>query len=381
VRIGIVSPEFPPDIGGVETYAYEFARELVARGASVTVHTIRHAQGEVSLDGAGIRPVLTGYRMLDSPILAHVPMDAWHVMNAAFSWLALDTRSPVVVSVHGNDFLRPYFPVGQPEFSRTPVLWRVAGVLRRVTAPLRGVLTWRLMGLALPRATHVLTNSLYTEQVFLEHFPACRGKTSVAWVGVAGDFFDITHEPAGDTVPRLLTVARLSEPRKNVDLVLQALARLKERYDFRYTVVGDGALRTHLEGLAGQLGLAERVSFAGFVSRDDLKRHFARSDLFVLVSSILPGSHEGFGITYLEAAASGVPSLAARVAGAAEAVRDGVSGMFVGEPEVGAIEGALAEFLSHNRRFDREECRRFAREFSYSRVVDRALPHYGTLVP
>jgi phosphatidylinositol alpha-1,6-mannosyltransferase len=185
------------------------------------------------------------------------------------------------------------------------------------------------------------------------------------------------HEAVDDGVPRLLTVARLGEPRKNVDRVLEALARLKGRYAFRYTVVGDGALRGDLEALGRRLGLADCVQFAGFVSREDLMRYYAQSDLFVLVSSVLPESHEGFGIVYLEAAASGVPSLAVRQAGAAEAVADGVSGMYVSESEVGQIEGALAKFLSRERRFDRDECRGFARGFSYGHLVDRALPYYG----
>ena len=42
MRIAIVSPEFPPDIGGVETYAFEYVKELASRGHEVTVFTVRH---------------------------------------------------------------------------------------------------------------------------------------------------------------------------------------------------------------------------------------------------------------------------------------------------------------------------------------------------
>jgi phosphatidylinositol alpha-1,6-mannosyltransferase len=140
--------------------------------------------------------------------------------------------------------------------------------------------------------------------------------------------------------------------------------------------VGDGYDRDRLAALSVELGLGELVEFSGFVSREQLHVRYACADLFVMTSSVVPFSHEGFGIVYLEAAASGVPSLAARVAGAAEAIEDGVSGMFVEEPTVDAIESALCDYLSGARSFDPEACRRFARGFTWRRVVEYALPYY-----
>jgi glycosyltransferase involved in cell wall biosynthesis len=180
-----------------------------------------------------------------------------------------------------------------------------------------------------------------------------------------------------NTVPQLLTVCRLSERRKNVDLVLRALATLKGRRAFRYTVVGDGELRPELEALTAELGLREHVRFAGFLDAAGLRAELLASDLFVLTASINPASHEGFGIVYLEANACGTPTLAARLAGAAEAVADGVSGAFVDGLEVGQVAAALERVLSGGQRFDPEACRAFARGFGWDRVVDAALPWYA----
>ena len=171
-------------------------------------------------------------------------------------------------------------------------------------------------------------------------------------------------------------MSRLSEPRKNVDRVLHALARLKDRHAFRYTVVGDGHDRLRLERLAGELQLADRVRFTGFVSREELLALYAHSDLMVLASGVSRDSHEGFGIVYLEAAASGVPSLAARLAGAAEAIDEGKSGMYVEEVTIEALAEALARFLARQVRFESEACRNFARGFSWARVVDHAMQYY-----
>ena len=375
MNIAIVSPEFPPDIGGVETYAREFVKELARRGHEVSVFTRHHVHGEEELPGVRVKPVLTLCLNADRTVLSSVRADAWHVMNAAYAWLAED-RPGCLVSVHGNDFLRPYYPIAQPDLRNAPIAWRWSREVSQYLRPLWIRLTARLVRRGLSRAHHVIANSRYTERVLVERIPACRGKTSVGYVGVAAEFFDVAWRPTPDGIPRLLTVARLSEPRKNVDSMLHALSRLQDRFPFRYTIVGDGHERGRLERLAAELGLGNRVRFAGLVTREALLDSYAQADLMVLASSVIPGSHEGFGIVYLEAAASGVPSLAARLAGAAEAVDEGKSGMYVEEPTVEALADALASFLGGQVRFDRDACRNFARRFSWGSVVDHSMQYY-----
>ena len=376
MRIAIVTPEFAPDIGGVETYAVEFVKELARRGHQVTVFTIRHAAGEANLPGVRIEPLLKLCRAADRKVLASFHADAWHALNAAYAWITEDQPNSVV-SVHGNDFLRPYYPIAQPDLRRFPMAWYWSDEVSRRLRPLWTGLTAGLVRRALSRARHIITNSQYTETVLLERIPDCRGRTSVGYVGVGAHFFEVARSPATDGIPRLLTVSRLSEPRKNVDRVLHALSVLKDRHDFRYTVVGDGYDRARLEALASDLQLRERVRFTGYVSRDELLDIYAHSDLMVLASAVTRDSHEGFGIVYLEAAASGVPSLAARLAGAAEAVDEGKSGMYVEEPTIEALTDALANFLSGRIQFDPQACRRFARRFTWANVVDHSLRYYG----
>lgn len=143
-----------------------------------------------------------------------------------------------------------------------------------------------------------------------------------------------------------------------------------------YSVVGEGHRRGELEALAEKLGLRDSVHFMGRVHQRTLVAIYGRADLFILTSSITPHCHEGFGIVYLEAAASGVPSLAARLAGAVEAVDEGVSGLFVEEPTVVSIASALEGFLKGTVKFDRQACREFAQGFSWSKVVDHAMSYY-----
>jgi glycosyltransferase involved in cell wall biosynthesis len=273
----------------------------------------------------------------------------------------------VFVTVHGNDFLRPYHPVGRIQF----------GVSDRFDRWFGDLLTGRLVRRSLPRARHVFTNSRFTQKVFLERFPDCRGKTSIASVGV--DENDFTpHKPLeANVATKLISVCRLDERRKNVSAVLMALAGLRDRYDFHYTIVGDGELRSELEMLCRNMRLTDRVTFEGYVDRKRRTELLRESDLFVMPAAELASSYEGFGIVYLEANACGTPVLAARVGGAVEAVEEGVSGYFVEEPKEADIASALQRFFNREIAFDAEACTRFARRFSWSTVTEHCMAHYA----
>jgi ubiquinone/menaquinone biosynthesis C-methylase UbiE len=154
---------------------------------------------------------------------------------------------------------------------------------------------------------------------------------------------------------------------------LRALAGLKNRYNFTYNIIGKGVLRLKMETLCKKLGLENKVNFLGALSKEELKQKLASGDLFILTSSALSNSFEGFGIAYLEANACGTPVLAARLGGAAEAVKEGLSGMFVENPTVDEIKIALEGFLSGQVKFEPRACKEFASQFTWAKVVDKAL--------
>lgn len=377
MRIGLVTSEFPPDIGGVETYAWQYARELGRRGVyGVTVYCPRASGSLPPPPGVSLKPILTSCRARDWARLRHEPIDVWHALSAPHAWLALTGR-PTVVSVHGNDFLSPYALTARPDLSK-PLLHRLQPWIWRTFHTHWQAATSRLISSSLPRADVVFANSHYTAEVLARLVPACAGRIAVTWVGVDERFFATARAPRGKR-PRLLTVSRLSEPRKNVGLVIEALAALRDRFDFEYTIAGDGRHRQDLEALAARLGLGERVRFVGKVEEHALVDLYSAADLFVLTSSIVPGSHEGFGIVYLEAAAAGVPSLAARLAGAVDAVAEGESGWFVEEADVAGVTAALDAFFAGHRQFDPERCRTFARRFLWRDVAESMLARYPDL--
>ena len=160
---------------------------------------------------------------------------------------------------------------------------------------------------------------------------------------------DVTPEPAERVErPTLLTIARLRDSYKGHDVLIRALALVRaEVPDVELVVVGDGPLRGELERLAETAGVAGAVRFLGTVSDDERDRWLRRADVFAMPSR-LPAdglAGEGFGIVYLEAAAYGKPVVAGNVAGALDAVADGVSGLLVDPTDPQAVANALTSLL------------------------------------
>jgi glycosyltransferase involved in cell wall biosynthesis len=363
MRIAIVGPEFPPSTGGEQEYAAQIALELHRRGHLVVVFS---RVGNVGRDsGYEVRDVLRGRQGFDRQTLVTLArFDVVHAMNAAWCWVST-LGKPTFLSIHGNDFISPN-PVYGYDIKRRFNLPRGD----RLDLWLAQRRTRAMMDECLPMCRSIFANSDYTKRVFLSRYPACEGRVVKAGVGVGALFIDASApQRRRALVPGLLTVCRLSEPRKNVDLVLRALARLKSDFSFRYTVVGEGDRKWALTQLAAELGLADRVCFMGRVADAELRSHYQQTDLFVLPSGVSSTSFEGFGIVYLEANAMGVPAMALRAGGAEEAVDEGRSGFFVEKEDVASIEVGLRSFLSGQRVFKAEDCRRFAAGFSWVDVV------------
>ena len=140
----------------------------------------------------------------------------------------------------------------------------------------------------------------------------------------------------------LTTVARRwpGDIYKGVDVTIRALPTIAEKFPtVKYVVIGRGDDQPRLAQLAKDLGVAERVVFAGFVPDEALIDHYRLADVYVMPSK------EGFGIVYLEAMACGVPVIAGDDDGSADPVQDGRVGWQVPHRDPGAVATACIEAL------------------------------------
>lgn len=264
-------------------------------------------------------------------------IDVIHIAHLYFGVIALIIRritgTPYVLYLHGGE-LAPYM--------RFRI---VRAIVRR----------------SVDRAARVVVNSEFTREHFAR-LGAANPRTALLPISVPTHTFRPDVDGAKSRaaysvngIPLILTVGRLVE-RKGHDCVIRALPELKARIGpVRYLIAGEGPERTRLQRLAGELGCADDVVFAGHVPDDELPALYAACDLFVMPSRALTGRDgvEGYGIVFLEAAASGRPSVGGRSGGVAEAVLDGVTGVLTDPHDPQAVADSIARLLLDRDRAQR----------------------------
>ncbi len=238
------------------------------------------------------------------------PYDLLHAHNAVpAADAALRTAPgcavPLVLSVHGGDVFH--------------------------TAP-GSVAGERAVRRALAAARMVLANSAGTAALARE-----LGATAPRVVHLGTDL--PARSPAREPAPTVVTLAHL-DPRKRHEDVLRALWLLRDRHPrARHLIIGDGPQRQALEGLAGALGLTDRVEFTGQLPHHQALERARRAHVFAM-----PSVDEAFGVAYVEAMAAGLPAIGARARTRARGDRPPGGGLSLVAP--GDVE-ALAARLDH----------------------------------
>jgi phosphatidyl-myo-inositol dimannoside synthase len=145
----------------------------------------------------------------------------------------------------------------------------------------------------------------------------------------------------------LLTVARLAA-HKGIDTGLRVLAALRdEAPDLHYAIVGSGVKQGELEGLARELGVADRVRFLTDVSDGDLPAIYNAAEIYLGLSRPAELMVEGFGIALTEASACGLPVIGGSGGGIPDAVRDGETGLLVDASQVEPVLAAVRLLLGN----------------------------------
>jgi colanic acid/amylovoran biosynthesis glycosyltransferase len=164
-------------------------------------------------------------------------------------------------------------------------------------------------------------------------------------MGVDLDRFVFQPRPKLANPVSVVTVGRLTE-KKGVEYALRAIHLLKDKFQIRYTVAGDGELRRDLESSAFRLGLGGQVCFIGSVSQARVAELLTQADLFVQpFVTAQNGDQEGLPLTIKEAMARGVPVITTAHAGMGEMITDGVNGILVGERDAISLAKALEQAI------------------------------------
>ena len=341
-RILLVSEYFPPAIGGSSELLANIYTRL--HGDVRVLTTVGSGAAEPPVDRAGVVRMRfpAGLGLLAPAALSDMSRLTRQVAGlsskrtviycgralpeGSAAWLhSLATRTPYACWTHGEEL-----PIAA---TSRELSWLLRRVHRRAAALIANSHnTSRLL--------EALGNP--AEKIYVVHpaVDAERFKPDLPQAGALRRRLARDHETV------LLSVGRL-QARKGHDLVLKALASLpRDAPRIRYIVTGSGDDLSRLRGLTSELGLNGQVDFVGVVPFDELPAYYAAADVFVHPNRVEGEDFEGFGMVFLEAAASGTPVIGGRSGGVPEAIDEGKTGLLVGGTDAHELAAAIRQLAA-----------------------------------
>jgi glycosyltransferase involved in cell wall biosynthesis len=351
---------------GVSRFTEEMVRALQRRdtGADYSVFVNDTARGGFT-DSAHMR-----FRYTRLPAIKPIVRIAWEqailpvlaarldVLHCPVNVLPLATPCPAVLTIHDLTFLR------YPE---------------RFKAERRGYLS-ALTRLSASRAAKIMTDSAHTKRDVMELLQVAGEKIEVVYPGLSQEFHPLPESELAAFRQRqglpdefILFVGTL-EPRKNLDLLIQAYALLGARRLNDWPLVIAGAKGWMFEQIFAEVernGLADKVIFPGYVALEDLPHWYGAATVFVY-----PSLYEGFGLPPLEAMACGTPVIVSDASSLPEVVGD--AGARVDPQRAEDLADTLAEVLQSKAKQEQMASAglRQAASFTWDRAADQIARIY-----
>lgn len=363
-----------PFVGGSELFVRAIASRLshrfrffivTARGDRRWARREERPEGVVLRVGAGARidkflypvPALRAALSIRDVDLVHAVMVNAAALSA-WGYLRI-RRRPSLLTLQSGDseqYVREYLGPGFPLFR---FLHRPFDRIHAISSHLRD----RAVGFgASPGSITVVPNGVDLPLFDRLRFPARELDELRERLGVQGKRV-------------IVSVSRLAL-KNGLDTLMRALALLER--DTVLVLVGDGEDRGKLETLARELGVQDRVVFAGTVDPAETARYLSIGEIFAR-----PSLSEGLGTAFLEAMACGLPVVATPVGGILDFLRDGENGLLcpVGDPE--SVSGALSRLLDDPvlaRRLGDAGHDLVSREYGWDSVAERIGRLYDELL-
>lgn len=372
-KILMLTHEFPPFHGGIGTYAAQLAVAAQSLGHDITVFAPDYGQRLTESDRKNYTFSVVryhsreySYRMLPALLwrslrrvragrydIVHA-VDAAHTLSLAF--LNRFQNLPFAATVYGSEIL------SMPSSKQAKWL----GVTDLFETP-----------------KELFAISDFTKRLLLQRCPTISEEIiRVTPLGVAADWFQrstqpcrtIESLPAGSRGSIILTVSRMDE-RKGHRTVLKAIAKLVPDLQERisYVIVGkrsNSSLMRELNDLAKRC--LAHVHFTGEISDRELRALYRVASVFCMPGEPHASKVEGFGLAYLEAAASHVPSIGSRIGGIPEAVLHDKTGILVEPGDSVSLSEALNSLLTNEPRRKKlgEAAYAHARTFTWQRCAE-----------
>ena len=232
---------------------------------------------------------------------------------------------------------------------------------------------------ALKKAEYVIANSQFTKNLVIKLGLASQNIRVINPgcnypIKINNEFKEFAKSIYGDSFPRLITISRL-DGRKSHQNILMTIKNLLPKFPkLKYVSIGDGEEKNNLERLKKELGLDKEVTFIFKSNEQEKVAILEQSDLFVMPSIVYKKSVEGFGITYMEAACYGKPSIGGVFGGEADAIIEGKTGYLCDGNDLNALyETLLKVFENDNYKKLGPNALEFSKNFSWDKIVKQYI--------
>ena len=271
--------------------------------------------------------------------------DSWKSLELGIDFLNIK-KIPVICLTHGNELLSKN---------------------KRKTDRIKKTLN---------KVSSIVSNSVFTKNL-VQNFISSKVPINVVLPG-ASDLRNIKELkiPNIEGDPIILTLARL-EKRKGHSFIIESIKKILPKLPrLQYVIAGDGPEKTFLKKLVKKNNLEASVKFIGTVNDQQKKYLFQKTNLMIMptIDESKNRSIEGFGISYLEAAFFGIPSIASNVGGTPEAVLDKKTGIIINN--INELYDAMNNLLNDNEYLKKlgEQSRiRAINEFDWKKIYKKYL--------
>jgi glycosyltransferase involved in cell wall biosynthesis len=327
---------YPPYRGGMGNVAIEYVERLRDRGYNVHVFTIRDK--EVQDDPRYIHRIPSVLQIGNASVLPSLfhRLSGFDLVHLHYPFFG--GAEPVIVrkAMRPNQGLVMTYHM---DAAADGMKGAIFSAHRRLLFPWLINRVDRILVSSLDYAKHSALAELEVEDRIEEHpFGVDLERFHPGKDAELRSQYGIPHN-----TPVLLFVGGLDSAHafKGVLELLQALSMILDM-NWHLLIVGDGNLRETYQAQAQDLGIASRVTFAHSVTDEELPRHFRAADFHLFPST---KRAEAFGLVALEAAASGIPTIASDLPGVRTVVRDGDTGLLIPAGSILELKKAIQTFL------------------------------------
>ena len=230
---------------------------------------------------------------------------------------------------------------------------------------------------ALDKADFIIANSKFTKELALKLGakdvivinPGCNYP-----IDVSDNAKQFAKNIYGNSSPRLITISRL-DGRQGHQNILMTIKNLLPKFpNLKYVSIGDGDERKNLEKLKKELNLENNVELIFNSTEQEKVGLLEQSDVFVMPSVVFKKSVEGFGITYIEAASYGKPSIGGIYGGEGDAIKSGKTGYLCNGNDLNAIYENLLKILNNKKYIELgANALEFSKDFSWGKTIKKYI--------